>query len=238
MSVTLNTLIVEDEPLAREGLQMYVREIGFLDVKEICEDALAANRALAIHKIDLMFLDIQMPKLTGLDFLKSITNPPMVILTTAYPNFALQGFEMDVIDYLVKPYGFNRFIKAVNKARDFFELRSRPAQSANDDFFFVKVDYRYEKIEYKDVLYIEGMENYVVIHTADQKYVTLMRMKNIEEMLPAATFIRTHKSYIVSRKAITAIDGNDIVIGKRHGGDVRLPMSKEKKAMILDKLIQ
>jgi len=232
MSVTLNTLIVEDEPLAREGLQMYVRETGFLDVKEICEDALAANRALSLHKIDLMFLDIQMPKLTGLDFLKSITNPPMVILTTAYPNFALQGFELDVIDYLVKPYSFNRFIKAVNKARDFFELRSRPAQSVTDDFFFVKVDYRYEKIEYKDVLYIEGMENYVVIHTIDQKYVTLMRMKNVEEILPASTFIRTHKSYIVSRKAITAIDGNDIVIGNK-----RLPMSKEKKAMILDKLI-
>jgi DNA-binding LytR/AlgR family response regulator len=233
MSATLNTLIVEDEPLAREGLQMYIRETGFLDVKDICEDALAANRALATHKIDLMFLDIQMPKLTGLDFLKSITNPPMVIMTTAYPNFALQGFELDVIDYLVKPYSFNRFIKAVNKARDFFELRTRPdTRHEGDDFFFVKVDYRYEKIEYKDVLYIEGMENYVVIHTADQKYVTLMRMKNIEEMLPASIFIRTHKSYIVSRKAITAIDGNDIVIGNR-----RLPMSKEKKAMILERLI-
>jgi DNA-binding LytR/AlgR family response regulator len=233
MSKKLHTLIVEDEPLAREGLQMYVRDAGFLDLKEVCEDAVAANQALTTHEIDLMFLDIQMPKVTGVDFLKSITNPPMVIFTTAYPNFALQGFELDVIDYLVKPYPFNRFLKAVNKARDFFELKNRPSQAITNEFFFVKCDHRYEKIEHKDVLYIEGMENYAVIHVPDRKYITLMRMKNIEAILPPSMFIRIHKSYIVSRKAITAIDGNEVVIANR-----TLPISKERKALILEKLME
>ncbi len=229
----IQTLIVEDEPLAREGLQMYVREIEFLEVKGICEDALSANKMLSDHGVDLMFLGIQMPKLTGIDFLKSIKNPPMVIMTTAYPNFALQGYELDVIDYLVKPYPFDRFLKAVNKARDFFELKQKPTDTQKEDFFFVKCDYRYEKIHYKDVLYVEGMENYVVIYTAAQKYVTLLRMKNIEETLSAGDFMRIHKSYIVSTRAVTAIDGNEVIVAGK-----RLPLSREKKAEILEKLVK
>jgi DNA-binding LytR/AlgR family response regulator len=229
----IQTLIVEDEPLAREGLQMYVREIGFLEIKGACEDALSANKMLSEHSIDLMFLDIQMPKLTGIDFLKSIKNPPMVIMTTAYPNFALQGYELDVIDYLVKPYPFARFLKAVNKARDFFDLKHKPAETPKEDFFFVKCDYRYEKIQFNDVLYVEGMENYVVIYTAAQKYVTLLRMKNIEETLPSGDFLRIHKSYIVSTRAVTSIDGNEVIVAGK-----RLPLSREKKAEILEKLVK
>jgi DNA-binding LytR/AlgR family response regulator len=229
----IQTLIVEDEPLAREGLQMYVREIGFLEVKGVCEDALSANKMLSDHSVDLMFLDIQMPKLTGIDFLKSIKNPPMVIMTTAYPNFALQGYELDVIDYLVKPYPFDRFLKAVNKARDFFDLKYKPAETPKEDFFFVKCDYRYEKIHFNDVLYVEGMENYVVIYTAAQKYVTLLRMKNIEEALPGGDFLRIHKSYIVSTRAVTSIDGNEVIVAGK-----RLPLSREKKAEILEKLVK
>lgn len=229
----IQTLIVEDEPLAREGLQMYVREIEFIEVKGVCEDALSANKMLSEYSVDLMFLDIQMPKLTGIDFLKSIKNPPMVIMTTAYPNFALQGYELDVIDYLVKPYPFDRFLKAVNKARDFFELKHKPAETQKEDFFFVKCDYRYEKIHFNDVLYVEGMENYVVIYTAAQKYVTLLRMKNIEETLPAGDFLRIHKSYIVSTRAVTSIDGNEVIVAGK-----RLPLSREKKAEILEKLVK
>jgi DNA-binding LytR/AlgR family response regulator len=229
----IQTLIVEDEPLAREGLQMYVREIGFLEIKGVCEDALSANKMLSDQSIDLMFLDIQMPKLTGIDFLKSIKNPPMVIMTTAYPNFALQGYELDVIDYLVKPYPFDRFLKAVNKARDFFDLKHKPAETPKEDFFFVKCDYRYEKIQFNDVLYVEGMENYVVIYTAAQKYVTLLRMKNIEETLPSGDFLRIHKSYIVSTRAVTSIDGNEVIVAGK-----RLPLSREKKAEILEKLVK
>jgi DNA-binding LytR/AlgR family response regulator len=236
MDHRIQTILVEDEPLAREGLQAYIKEIQFLEVVAVCEDALEANRILSEKTIDLMFLDIQMPKITGIDFLRSLKDPPMVIMTTAYPNFALQGYELDVIDYLVKPFPFDRLLKAVNKARDFFELKNKAQDEtrvAVQDYFFVKCDYRYEKIYVADVLYVEGMENYILIHTKTQKYMTLLRMKNIEEILPGTEFIRIHKSYIISVRAITSIDGNEVVIeGKR------LPLSREKKTMILEKLIR
>lgn len=236
MDLKIKTILVEDEPLAREGLQAYTREIQFLDLVAVCEDALEANRILTAKTVDLMFLDVQMPKITGIDFLRSLKDPPMVIMTTAYPNFALQGYELDVIDYLVKPFPFERFLKAVNKARDFFELKNKvhdETRSTSQDYFFVKCDYRYEKIHIADVLYVEGMENYIVIHTKNQKYVTLLRMKNIEEILPGTEFMRIHKSYIVSVRAITSIDGNEVLVeGKR------LPLSREKKTAILDKLIR
>jgi len=239
MTTKIQTIIVEDEPLAREGLLSYVREIDFLEMKAVCEDALEANKVLSATPVDLMFLDIQMPKITGIEFLKSLKTAPMAIMTTAYPNFALQGYELDVIDYLVKPFPFERFLKSVNKARDFFELKQRDKESdsktggAGDDYFFVKVDYRYEKIHFKDVTHVEGMENYVVIHTPTQTYMTLLRMKSVEEMLQPPAFLRIHKSYIVAVRAITAIDGNEVVVGHK-----RLPISREKKNEILERLIK
>jgi DNA-binding LytR/AlgR family response regulator len=231
----IQTIVVEDEPLAREGLLNYIREVDFLHVIRECEDAIDANKVLASEKVDLMFLDIQMPKITGIDFLKSLKNPPMVIMTTAYPNFALQGYELDVLDYLVKPFPFDRFLKAANKARDFFELRSNKSDSGKPatDYFFVKCDYRYEKIHFKDILYVEGMENYVVIWTTSQKYVTLLRMKTMEETLPSSDFMRIHKSFIVSTTAISSIDGNEVIVSGK-----RLPMSREKKTEILEKVIK
>lgn len=236
MSLKIKTMIVEDEPLAREGLMMFIQDIDFLEVVAVCEDALEGNKVLASTSIDLMFLDIHMPKLSGIDFLKSLKEPPMVIMTTAYPNFALQGYELDVIDYLVKPFPFDRFLKSVNKARDFHALKSNSdtqTTSTPQDYFFVKVDYRFEKIHFQDILYVEGMENYIVIYTSSQKYVTLLRMKSIEETLPADKFIRIHKSYIASIKGIDAIDGNQIVIG-----DKKLPISRDKKSLILERLIK
>ena len=235
MTSVLKTIIVEDEPLAREGLLSYINEIGFLSVVKVCEDALEANKVLASEAIDLMFLDIQMPKITGIDFLKSLKNPPMVIMTTAYPNFALQGYELDVLDYLVKPFPFDRFLKSANKARDFFDLKNKaPGQEAiKHDYLFVKCEQRYEKISFDDITYVEGMENYVVIHTAQQKFVTLLRMKTVEETLPATDFMRIHKSFIVSIKAITSIDGNELIAGNK-----RLPMSREKKSEILERVIR
>ncbi len=236
MSLKIKTMIVEDEPLAREGLLMFIKDIDFLEVVAVCEDALEGNKILASTSIDLMFLDIHMPKLSGIDFLKSLKEPPMVIMTTAYPNFALQGYELDVIDYLVKPFPFDRFLKSVNKARDYFLLKSKTGSAEvapAPDYFFVKVDFRYEKIRFEDILYVEGMENYVVVHTASQKYVTLLRMKSVEETLPAAQFIRIHKSYIASVKAIAAIDGNQIIIANK-----KLPISRDKKAEILERLIK
>ncbi|SHH80156.1 two component transcriptional regulator, LytTR family [Chryseolinea serpens] len=234
MSTKIQTIIVEDEPLAREGLLSYVREIDFLEVRAVCEDALEANKVLGSTPVDLMFLDIQMPKITGIEFLKSLKEPPMAIMTTAYPNFALQGYELDVVDYLVKPFPFERFLKSVNKARDFFDLkRGGKGGIQGGDYFFVKVDYRYEKIHFHDVTFVEGMENYVVIHTPTQTYMTLLRMKNMEEILQSPAFLRIHKSYIVAVRAISAIDGNEVVVGNK-----RLPISREKKQEILERLIK
>lgn len=239
MSRKIQTIVVEDEPLAREGLLSYIGEIDFLETRAACESALDANKVLSSMPIDLMFLDIQMPKLTGIDFLKSLKEPPMVIFTTAYPNFALQGYELDVIDYLVKPFPFDRFLKAANKARDFFDLKissrggQRKGRGDAEGYFFVKCDHRYEKIHFEEVLYVEGRENYVVIHTAAKQFMTLLRMKNMEEILPAASFLRIHKSYIASVKAISSIDGNEVILAGK-----RLPLSREKKAEILEKLIR
>lgn len=232
----IKTIVVEDEPLAREGLLNYIRDVDFLEVVAACEDALEANRVLSSTPVDLMFLDIQMPRLTGIDFLKSLTTRPMVIMTTAYPNFALQGYELDVMDYLVKPFPFDRFLKAANKARDFHALRTHiphDATPAREDYFFVKCDYRYEKIHFDAILYVEGMENYVVIHTEEKTFMTLLRMKNIEEILPSPTFMRIHKSYIASVKAIAAIEGNEVIIGSK-----RLPLSRDRKAEILERLLK
>ena len=232
MSIQIKTIIVEDEPLAREGLLSYLSQIDFIEVRAVCEDALQANQTLASDRIDLMFLDIQMPRITGIDFLKSLKQPPMVVMTTAYPNFALQGYELDVLDYLIKPFPFERLLKAANKARDFYLLRNKPSLNTTE-FFFVKCDHRYEKILYRDVVYVEGMENYVVIHTLAQKFVTLMRMKAVEELLPSAEFIRTHKSFIVAINAISSIDGSDLIVKGKH-----LPMSREKKSEILELLLK
>jgi DNA-binding LytR/AlgR family response regulator len=234
MSDKIRTIVVEDEPLAREGLLAYIKAVDFLNVTKVCEDALEANQSLISGTIDLMFLDIQMPRITGIDFLKSLKNPPIVIMTTAYPNFALQGYELDVLDYLVKPFAFDRFLKAANKAREFFDLKKKPdAGKSKEDYFFVKCDYRYEKIHFKDILYIEGMENYVVIYTTTQKFVTLLRMKTVEETLPASDFIRIHKSFIVSLPAISSIDGNEIIVSGK-----RLPISREKKSEIMERVVK
>jgi len=233
MNGKIKTLVVEDEPLAREGLLSYLKEIDFAEVVGVCENALQANEYLASGSVDLMLLDIQMPKVTGIEFIKSLKNPPLVIFTTAYPNFALQGYELDILDYLVKPFPLERLLKAMNKAREFFLLKNKGVQSSAERFFFVKSDQRYEKIIFDDVLFVEGMENYVVIHTSVKKFITLMRMKDLEEKLPADEFMRVHKSYIVAIKAISSIDGSDLIVAGKN-----IPMSREKKSEILEILLR
>ncbi|WP_304517768.1 LytR/AlgR family response regulator transcription factor [Cecembia rubra] len=225
----IRTVIVEDEPLAREGLKSYIREIEVLDLLGACENALEANTVIANEKPDLIFLDIQMPKITGIEFLKSLTNPPLVILTTAYPNYALEGYELDVVDYLVKPYPFDRFLKAVNKAREKLAHKQQILVIKEPrDFIYVKVDNALKRVNLEDILLVEGMENYVKIYTPSEKLISLMTLKSMEEFLPNENFLRVHKTYIIAKNKVLGIMGNELDMGIK-----KVPFSRNRRNEII-----
>jgi DNA-binding LytR/AlgR family response regulator len=232
----IKCVIVDDEPLAVECIASYIKEVSFLQLVGTGTNPLDLNAMLDEQPIDLIFLDIEMPFINGIEFLKMTPDPPMVIITTAYPSYALEGFQLDVLDYLVKPITFNRFLKAANKSKDYHQLLRATSRSATNedtpDYFFIKCDYKYEKLYFKDILYIEAMQNYITIHTQKGKYMTLLYLKNIEEKLNPQAFIRVHKSYIVSISKIEAIDNNDIVI-QTH----RIPISRNYQADVLGRVV-
>ena len=221
--MNIRCIIVDDEPLAQEGMEMLVREAGFLDLRASCASAAEANQVLAREPIDLIFLDIQMPRIRGIDFLRGLKDPPLVIITTAYPHFALEGFELNVLDYLVKPIAPDRFLKSVNRARDVME-GGRAGAGAAGDYFFIKCNNGYEKIFYDSILFVEACQNYSCIHTAGEKYMTLTPMRSIEEQLPAGSFLRIHKSYIVAIGKIRSLTGNEVTVGQ-----AKIPVSKNYK---------
>jgi len=193
------------------------------------EDAIQLNTALKQQPADLLFLDIEMPYMSGIEFLKSYPNPPKVIFTTAYEQYALQGFELDVLDYLVKPISFERFMKAANKAFDYF---SQPAAGASEAYFFVKSESKLEKVFFNDILFAEALGNYVAIHTADRKIITHATLKSMQESLPLKQFLQPHKSYLVNLNHISAIEGNVLHIGKHE-----VPISKYQKEELLEKIV-
>jgi DNA-binding LytR/AlgR family response regulator len=202
----INCILIEDEPIARQGMAEYIAEIDFLHLTGQAANVLAGNNLLNQSQIDLIFLDIHLPKINGIDFLKNLKNPPMVIFTTAYPEYALKGFELDALDYLVKPIVFDRFLKVVNKARDFFALTQK-ANENSIDYFFVKCAHKFEKILLNELLFIESLQNYVVLHTHNRKLITYLTLKSIEDNLLPAQFIKTHKSYIIAIDKIENIEG-------------------------------
>ncbi len=222
--MNIRCIIVDDEPLAREGMELLVKDAGFLQLVAQCSNAMEANEVLASEKIDLMFLDIQMPRIRGIDFLKTLTHKPLVIITTAYPNFALEGFELNVLDYLVKPITPERFLQSVNRARTI--LQQQPGTA---DHFFVKTGSGFEKVDCASILFIEGAQNYITIHTPQGKLMTLATIKSVESQLPAGKFLRVHKSYIVAADKIDGLSGNEIRIR-----DHRIPVSKHHR----DELMQ
>ena len=234
----INCVITDDEPLAREGIANYVKEVDFLTLTGICENPVELVNLLKRQPADLIFLDIQMPKLSGLDFLKMIQNPPMVIITTAFPEYALEGFQLNVLDYLLKPITFDRFFKSATKARDYYQLvnpgiknDTAPAE-AGADHFFIKCGSRYEKIQVEDILFVEGMQNYVSIYTRKGKYMTLLYLKNLEQQLPAQAFIRVHKSYIVAVNKIDSIQGNEICIQSH-----QIPISRNYREAVIQQVV-
>ena len=219
-------LIVDDEPIARQGLAEEIGEFNFLRLAGTAENAFQALQLLHdLDRVDLVFLDIDMPGLTGLDFLKLVKVQPLVIITTAYPQFALDGFDMGVVDYLLKPVSQNRLEIAVQKALEIFSYKNQPASSLSlNDFMYLKCNGKYEKIFFSRVLYIEAANNYVFLYTAEKKYMTYTTLKGIEDKLPLNMFVRTHKSFLVSRHHIDLISGSELVIRGQ-----KIPISRNFK---------
>lgn len=232
--MNIRSIIIDDEPLARKGLKEYIADVDFLDFIGEFDNPLKAADLISRGEVQLLFLDIQMPKITGLDFFKTLPNAPPVIFTTAYPQYALEGFEVNALDYLVKPVSFERFFKAVLKAKEYYEVRDTNRNEADTtEYFFIKADNKLVKIRCEDVLFVEALQNYVIIHTPSKKYMTYLTFRSVEEYLPANKFLKVHKSFIVAAAKIDSIEGNDIRIGQHH-----IPISRNHKDGVMDKLVK
>ena len=231
----IKCIIIDDEPLARKGLREYIHDVEFLELFAEFDNPLQATEIVSRGEAEILFLDIQMPKITGLDFFRSLKQPIPVIFTTAFPQYALDGFELNALDYLVKPISFDRFFKAVLKAKEYYEVRNQfqtETKGKKTNYFFIKADNKLVKIMFKDVLFVEALQNYVTLHTPEKKYITYLTFKSVEEYLPPDQFIKTHKSYIVSAEKVDSIEGNDIRIGNHH-----IPISRNLKDEVMEKLI-
>lgn len=225
----ISCIITDDEPFARKGLEGYVQKAGFFDLKAQCEDALELGALLAQQSVDLLFLDIQMPHLTGVEFIRSLPNPPKVIFTTAFKTYATDGFDLDVLDYLLKPIPFDRFMKAAFKAKDYFDMRDNNQPAG---YLFVKSNGKLEKVVFNEVLFVKGMENYVEIYTVSRKIITHSTLRAFAEKLPQRKFMQTHKSYIVASDKITSVEGNTL-----HIGAFEVPVSRQLKDQVMHLLI-
>lgn len=214
----INCIAVDDEPLALGLLADNISKVPYLKLEASCHDAFEATKVLKEKNIDLVFIDIQMPGLTGLQFISSLQHKPMVILTTAYKQYALDGYQLNVVDYLLKPVDMARFMAACNKALELYELRHtvhRKSESTTQDYFFINVDYSLMKVVFKDIIWIEGLRDYVKIYLKSapgKPLVTRVSIKSLEEQLPPSLFIRIHKSYIISVDSITSVRKNSVFI--------------------------
>ncbi|MBN8826592.1 MULTISPECIES: LytTR family DNA-binding domain-containing protein [unclassified Spirosoma] len=224
----IRCIAVDDEVLALEVIENYVEKLPDLELIRTCQSALSALQLLTQTPIDLMFLDINMPDLTGLQLLRTLKDPPAVILTTAYPQYALEGFELDVVDYLIKPIPFDRFVKAVqrvsNRLQNAEPVADKAIETASVDepeYIFIKTEYKTVRIDVKDIIYLEGMKDYVRIHTSQTWLMTLLSLSKLLEKLPARQFVRVHRSYIVAVSRIDSLERNRIRIGQ-----VQLPIGE------------
>lgn len=226
----LNCVIVEDEPLARNLLVEYVKKVPSINLIEACSSPIAALEVLRNNAIDVLFLDVQMPELTGISLLKVLQKKPMVILTTAYSEYAIQGYELDVVDYLLKPITFERFLRAVDKviqrlkSKTVTTIVEKTQATSEQPFVFVKDGTKLVKVVFDDILYVEGLKDYVTIHTKNQKIVSLQRLKTLEDQLPPDKFIRIHNSFIVALNAVDVVHTNNVQIR-----DTQLPIGETYK---------
>jgi DNA-binding LytR/AlgR family response regulator len=236
----LSCIIVDDEPLARKVLTEYIEDTDFLELKGKAENPVKAAAILDLGGVDVMFLDINMPKLSGIEYLRTSGTLPMTIITTAYAEYAVDAFDLNVLDYLVKPFSFERFLKAVNKAKEHYAIKKHSIQASapEEHYFFVKCDGKIEKILYDELLYVEAMLNYVILYTETRKMIVYLTIKSIVDQLPVSRFLKVHKSYIINLGRIKTIDGNEISIGT-----IRIPISQNLyesviKDIIKDKMIK
>lgn len=221
--MNLKCLIVDDEQLARELIRSYCEKLPQLEVIGTCKNVLEAMKLMSSHQVDILFLDIQMPELSGIDFVKTMKQRPAIIFTTAYSEYALEGFELEVTDYLLKPIAFDRFIKAVNKVSQVAVSNTR-----NSDTITVKADHKLYKIKLDEISHIEGLREYVAFHLPQRKIVALESLKRLEEILPG-NFKRVHKSYIVNTDLVDSISGNEIEMGA-----IKIPVGKSYKDQVMD----
>jgi DNA-binding LytR/AlgR family response regulator len=217
----LRCIAVDDEPLALEVLESYIRKVPSLQLVGLCGGAMEAIRVLSPGAVDLVFLDVDMPDLTGTQLLRTLKHPPLVVFTTAYPDYALEGFELDAVDYLLKPIPFDRFLRAVNKAQERLHPSHPPAPvpgappaapAPEADFIFVKTEYKTLRVDLDDILYVEGLKDYVLIHTRQKKIITLLSLNKMVEKLPPTHFLRVHRSFIVAVNKMDSIERNRIRI--------------------------
>lgn len=234
----ISCLAVDDELLALDLIEDNIRKVPFLELVKKCKSAFEAVEIIQQQHVDLLFLDIQMPDFNGIQLLKSLKKKPMVIFTTAYSNYAIEGYDLDVMDYLLKPYTFERFLKSVNKAREYFDLKDKLLQSRNQkgpvassNFLFVRSEHKLVKIDLKEIEYIEGLGDYIKIYAGGSPVLTQMSMKSIEEKLPSTDFFRVHRSYIVSFNKIDFIQKNLLSIkGKK------IPISENYRDQLFKKI--
>ncbi|CAI8214738.1 MAG: Transcriptional regulatory protein YehT [Bacteroidia bacterium] len=225
----MNCIALDDEPLALDIIEAYVKKHPELNLIARCNNADEASKVLNSQHIDLMFLDIQMPGVTGLNFVRSLKNKPLFMFTTAYSEYAIDGFELDAIDYLLKPIAYDRFEKAIEKAKEYYTIKNNSGLTESDlenDFIFVKANQQLIKLAYGEILYVEAFADYVKIFLNDRKIVTLQTMKKMEAKLPSDIFSRVHRSFIVNRKAVQSfstsvceVNGEKIPVGKNYKND-------------------
>ncbi|MEM5564166.1 response regulator transcription factor [Psychroserpens sp. AS72] len=226
----LKVLIVDDEYLALNLLSGFIEQISDLELVDSIKNPIEALQVLSTNSIDILFLDIQMPSLSGVNLLKSLKNPPVVIFTTAYSEFALEAFDLNVVDYLLKPFSFERFLQAVNKAKELCYKENRTTEHIDlekIEFVTVKTEGKIVKIFTDDILFVEGMKEYVRFRCINDNHMVFERMKNIEKLLPD-NFIRVHKSFIIAKDKVTACHGNQLEIGS-----FKVPLSRDKKEEVI-----
>jgi len=237
--MTIRCLVIDDEELARTLLENYIARIPNLELVGQCKDPMEAMQLMQETTVDLLFLDIQMPGLTGVEFLKTIVQKPLTIFTTAYPEFALEGYSLAVIDYLLKPFSFERFVQAVNKASDLLRLKSaQPTPGADTldnskEVILVKSEHKVHRIKLSDIRYIQGMREYVAYYLPTGRILSLYSLKGLEEELPSSQFIRIHKSYIVAIEKVDTLEGNMVHIGKE-----KLPIGASYREEVMKRIFQ